>query len=103
MEIDFLRAMYNPSSRLEGKCRDGAGQTADADHWNAAVENVPVSLPRILAVDTYCRRFAGLFAHSRPLPHLHLRLHHVLPGPPSSANLLTMLGPISSYSAFVWQ
>lgn len=28
---------------------------------------------------------------------------HVLPGPPSSANRLTMLGPISSYSALVWQ
>ena len=27
----------------------------------------------------------------------------VLPGPPSNANLLTMLGPISSYSALVWQ
>jgi hypothetical protein len=28
---------------------------------------------------------------------------HVLPGPPKSANLRTMLGPISSYSALVWQ
>lgn len=25
------------------------------------------------------------------------------PGPPKSANLLTIEGPISSYSAFVWQ
>ena len=28
---------------------------------------------------------------------------HELPGPPSRANLRTMLGPISSYSALVWQ
>lgn len=27
--------------------------------------------------------------------------HHVLPGPPIRLNLLTMLGPISSYSALV--
>jgi len=32
---------------------------------------------------------------------LFYNLTQVLPGPPSSANLLTMLGPISSYSAFV--
>lgn len=31
---------------------------------------------------------------------LHIKAY-VLPGPPSSANLLTMLGPTSSYSALV--
>jgi hypothetical protein len=34
---------------------------------------------------------------------LHFLTHYVLPGPPSSANRRTMLGPISSYSALVWQ
>ena len=28
---------------------------------------------------------------------------HLYAGPPSKANLLTIEGPISSYSAFVWQ
>jgi hypothetical protein len=42
-------------------------------------------------------------SNSYTTPCYKLPLLYVLPGPPSSANLRTMLGPISSYSAFVWQ
>jgi hypothetical protein len=40
---------------------------------------------------------SGMFARFSPPGFFS----HVLPGPPNSANLLTILGPISSYSAFV--
>jgi hypothetical protein len=48
-------------------------------------------------------------SHARSISSLNISLKHVLvliyvlPGPPKSANLRTMLGPISSYSALVWQ
>lgn len=43
--------------------------------------------------------FYSSHAHHHPL----YCSRYVLPGPPNNANLLTILGPISSYSAFVWQ
>jgi len=42
--------------------------------------------------------YANIYTRS-----LRYLVAYVLPGPPSSANLRTMLGPISSYSALVWQ
>jgi hypothetical protein len=52
-----------------------------------------------------------LSSHARSIRHANIYIHspgnylaaYVLPGPPNSANLRTMLGPISSYSALVWQ
>jgi hypothetical protein len=46
----------------------------------------------------------SIFAQYDLLTSLHtVRISYVLPGPPRRANLRTMLGPISSYSALVWQ
>lgn len=62
-------------------------QLGDIDHAGCTFADISCSLNIISWLSTCCRAI----------------LSYVLPGPPNSANLRTMLGPISSYSALVWQ
>jgi hypothetical protein len=70
--------------------------------------HAPISSFQKSATPTTSAFVADIEAHIDPLiPHVLVSAvafgnrSHVLPGPPNNANLLTMLGPISSYSALV--
>jgi hypothetical protein len=57
-----------------------------------------LKIPNFETAVTYELRHHVVHAKQNRMP-----VHQAPPGPPSRANLRTILGPISSYSALVWQ
>ena len=71
--------------------------------WEAAIDHHRVGAQ---LMEDASRRASRSKAHHTWLMMIYtlsiaIAQNHVLPGPPIKLNLLTMLGPISSYSALV--
>ena len=106
MEILFkkdtsTRPNGGPAAVVAGYFRVGVLQPENDPLWEAAVNEDRVGAIRNGKMGALLKQLhvsLWLMIHT---PSITLGQYHVLPGPPIRLNLLTMLGPISSYSALV--